>query len=650
MKKKTFSILATLLFVVQGAWAQETETPTWSGSGTENDPYLIQKIADWNKLAEGSKTNTYAGVYFKQTFSNDKYWDDHATTMVGTEAYPFAGNYDGGGNRLDVKLEYSNEWAVAPFRFIKNATIKHLYLYGVVEGNIHVSGLVGRTVDGDENEMPTNIIEDCRVGAYIYSKGTHAGGFIGHGAKANNILKGCLFDGRLYSQYQGSETTYAAPFIGWCHYAANDRNTLQGCFEKGIYEGFDNTALYYVLQDITKPDLTTDGVTVYRTFHSQNWNDGHRGYTVTSGTDGMSLKYFFEAPDNENIVKRTYSTSGITYYDAGSPSSDAEYNTVGIVYDNMLYVAEGNLVAIYPQSASKYYNYTNFEATSGSLSTITDGVYYELTMGAGNSVITASPCVLLGNNDAQNLANLEATNGKSGFAVKLYDRTLSKTGLWNTLCLPFELTVADSPLAGATIKTLDDASLSEDGTLQLDFSATSPATIAAGTPFIVKWENTEGTGSTDDTEDDTEGTVLKNPKFSNVTISNTLNHVDKGVLTFKGTFSPYDIEGEDHSLLYLGGDNQLYYPNGAMTIGACRAYFQLADGITAGEKADGIRAFILNFGDGEQTGIEDAAANSSLITHHSSLQQWYTLDGRRLSGKPTQPGIYVENGKKVVMN
>lgn len=28
---------------------------------------------------------------------------------------------------------------------------------------------------------------------------------------------------------------------------------------------------------------------------------------------------------------------------------------------------------------------------------------------------------------------------------------------------------------------------------------------------------------------------------------------------------------------------------------------------------------------------------------------WYTLDGRRLSGKPTQRGIYINNGKKYVI-
>ena len=51
----------------------------------------------------------------------------------------------------------------------------------------------------------------------------------------------------------------------------------------------------------------------------------------------------------------------------------------------------------------------------------------------------------------------------------------------------------------------------------------------------------------------------------------------------------------------------------------------------------------------EASGIESAEADSSLFTLHSSLSSWFTLDGRRLQAKPTAPGIYVNNGKKVVI-
>ncbi len=28
--------------------------------------------------------------------------------------------------------------------------------------------------------------------------------------------------------------------------------------------------------------------------------------------------------------------------------------------------------------------------------------------------------------------------------------------------------------------------------------------------------------------------------------------------------------------------------------------------------------------------------------------KWYTIDGRMLQGKPTQKGIYIYNGKKII--
>ena len=96
-------------------------------------------------------------------------------------------------------------------------------------------------------------------------------------------------------------------------------------------------------------------------------------------------------------------------------------------------------------------------------------------------------------------------------------------------------------------------------------------------------------------------------------------------------------------MLYLGADNTLYYPNAAMTIGAFRAHFTL-NGI--GAPNAGVRSFVLNFGDGETTGI--VSVNGSGFTVNGS-DAWYSLDGRKLDGKPTRAGVYVNNGKKVVI-
>jgi predicted outer membrane repeat protein len=238
--------------------------------------------------------------------------------------------------------------------------------------------------------------------------------------------------------------------------------------------------------------------------------------------------------------------------------------------------------------------------------------------------------------DADNSEMLTGYNGKT-VSVTISGRTLWKDGKWNTLCLPFDLTISGSVLDGDGVKamTLNTAkSNMTAGTLTLNFDEVATGTpIPAGTPFIIKWN--------EDEQD------VKNPVFTDVTVSTATNNTTiEDVLTFHGTFSPYTIESAegDNGMLYLGADDKLYYPSTAMTIGAFRAFFQLSEGITAGSTGAPAR-IVLNFGS-ETSGISSVAAGKDANTPHGA---WYTLDGRRLSGNPKQKGIYVSNGRKVVL-
>ena len=102
-------------------------------------------------------------------------------------------------------------------------------------------------------------------------------------------------------------------------------------------------------------------------------------------------------------------------------------------------------------------------------------------------------------------------------------------------------------------------------------------------------------------------------------------------------FDPFSIAGADRSILYLGSANKLYYPSKSITIGSCRAYFQLND-------PSPVRACILDFDDSMTTTIH--AVPSTL---HAEAGTWFSPDGRRLSGKPTRRGVYICNGRKVVV-
>jgi uncharacterized repeat protein (TIGR02543 family) len=216
--------------------------------------------------------------------------------------------------------------------------------------------------------------------------------------------------------------------------------------------------------------------------------------------------------------------------------------------------------------------------------------------------------------------------------VTLQGRTLYKDGAWNTLCLPFSLaSLTGTPLAGATVMELDtegtydtDKKTGLDGTtLYLYFkNATS---ITAGRPYIVKWSK------------DDENPTINNPVFTGVTVDNTNRDVTFTGGSFKGTYSPMSWDAEDRSILFLGEDNNLHWPLAGANIGACRAYFELTDGQPAHE-------FVLNFGE-ETTSLREISNEELVISNYD----YYTLDGRKLDGKPTKKGLYIHGGRKVVI-
>ena len=117
-------------------------------------------------------------------------------------------------------------------------------------------------------------------------------------------------------------------------------------------------------------------------------------------------------------------------------------------------------------------------------------------------------------------------------------------------------------------------------------------------------------------------------------------------VTFVGTYDPVEIGEEgDNTKLYFSNDNTLYWPNGAMTINPFHAYFQL------NTTAALARAYKLSFGgdDDETTGILRVVLDNPSNQGRMSDDAWYTLDGRKLDGKPTHPGIYIQNGKKYMI-
>ena len=243
------------------------------------------------------------------------------------------------------------------------------------------------------------------------------------------------------------------------------------------------------------------------------------------------------------------------------------------------------------------------------------------------SFTTNSPISLSESND--NSTILTNNNGQN-CNITLSGRTLYKDGYWNTLCLPFNMTAAQvtAQLAPSALMTLSSSSFA-NGTLTLDF--VNATTIEAGKPYIIKWDS---------------GTNLTDPTLTGVTLNNTSANVATDYATFTGCFSPVTLSANDKSVLYLGADNNLYYPGTAMTINACRAYFVLPNSINAGNAISQTRTIVMNYGNDGTTSI---ISINNQMEEKEANELWFDLSGRRLSGKPTTKGLYINNGIKVVI-
>lgn len=173
--------------------------------------------------------------------------------------------------------------------------------------------------------------------------------------------------------------------------------------------------------------------------------------------------------------------------------------------------------------------------------------------------------------------------------------------------------------------------------------------IRAGVPFLVRWDKADGYD-----EADPETRDLKAPVFTGVTITAQVPQTvdpEGYYAAFIGTYGPVNIYTEAKTNLYLSADNTLHYPWAegmtSFNVNACRAYFRLKNGLTAGNPQTGgggsVREFILNFG-------EDLQGITGNKRDTMTDNRYYDLLGRKVNvNVNVKKGLYVVSGRKVVV-
>lgn len=224
----------------------------------------------------------------------------------------------------------------------------------------------------------------------------------------------------------------------------------------------------------------------------------------------------------------------------------------------------------------------------------------------------------------------------SGGPVDIQVKRTIKASEWSTLVLPFDMTEAQLKEAlGSDVKLAEfedyEAEYTGDDVtgLTVNFVATDLTEGFYGNyPYLVKT-------SKDITEFIVTSTIDPDEEGAVVEYDNGKSGKQRKVLgSLIGTYHAGDAIPNNG--LFLSG-NKFWYSAGATKIKAFRAYFMLNE-VLSGVAEAKVRFMV----------DEDAAAIEG-ITPDMENGVWYTLDGRQLNGKPTEKGVYIVDGKKVLI-
>ncbi len=208
-------------------------------------------------------------------------------------------------------------------------------------------------------------------------------------------------------------------------------------------------------------------------------------------------------------------------------------------------------------------------------------------------------------------------------------------GGWNTFCVPFDISssqITSKFGSGTEVRELGSSAFNSS-TKELTLNFTEATNIEAGKPYLVY------IGSE---------TAVSNPTFEYVTIVSGTTTKTTDYANFMPVMNPTSLTGGDKSILFVTGGDKLTYPSSTGNINGFRAYFQLHDLPTEAH------SFAMSFDDETTTGMRPTPIPSLNATPHSALSEnggeWYDLSGRKLKDKPTQSGLYIVNGRKVIVN
>lgn len=202
-------------------------------------------------------------------------------------------------------------------------------------------------------------------------------------------------------------------------------------------------------------------------------------------------------------------------------------------------------------------------------------------------------------------------------------------GVWNTICLPFDVSEAQAKSAfGADVRIAALNVESKGNTLMFDNKTAEG--IKAAVPYLIMPSEVKA--------DDKYEFYNVSIKPENVTPATTVS--TSNGFAFKGIYNKVDITQDINNsksyAAFLGANNTLFKAKSGSTTKGFRAYFAIPNSTAT----SALRVVV----DGNATSIKNI--NCGVVENDDAV---YNLQGQRVDARSLMPGLYIKAGKKFVV-
>ena len=259
-----------------------------------------------------------------------------------------------------------------------------------------------------------------------------------------------------------------------------------------------------------------------------------------------------------------------------------------------------------------------------------NGNYTFGTITMGKLYVAAASTIIMDRDEADLVAFLTANAGTAANQTVMFrNQKKLRAGQWNMMVLPFATTVPalsavmkpnNATPGYAIVNVLNSATTSSDVRFELTMGA-----IPANTPFLIKTA----------AEVDLNTITAANVKIVAPTGDEVTGATYNGV-TFMGIY--HDKADLEDGEMTIKTDKKYY---GARTGANLRPFEAYLTGVTVGA-----RIFIEDLDENGTTAIKELNVDTMKAY---AVDGWYTLNGVKLQAAPTEKGVYINNGKKVVI-